>query len=150
MSPLLLGTCRLMAGRPAQAVDPLRRATEIAPANAEAHFNLGLAWLSLGKAEEAEGAWRRCLAINPRRHDAAANLIDLMLRTKRLDDAQAALDEARSHQLGDPMLDYLEGKLAIQRRDADRARAALNRALEGALPEPAASEARELLRRLPS
>jgi arylsulfatase A-like enzyme len=147
---VLLGTCRLMAGRPAQAVDPLRRATEIAPANADAHFNLGLAWISVGKPEEAERAWRRCLAINPRRHDAAANVIDLMLRTKRLGDAQTALDEARSHQLRDPMLDFLEGKLAVQRRDAEGARAALNRALKGSLPEPAASEARELLRRLPS
>ncbi len=147
---VLLGSSRLMGGRPAPAVEPLRRATEIAPGNAEAHFNLGLAWLSVGKPEEAERAWRRSLAINPRRPDAAANLIDLMLRAKRLDDAQVALNQARRHQLGEPILDFLEGKLAIQRRDAPRARAALNRALKGSLPEPAASEARELLRRLPS
>ncbi len=146
----LLGTCRLMAGRPAQAIKPLRRATEIAPASADAHFNLGLAWISLGRAKEAERAWRQTLALNPRRHDAAANLIDLMLRMNRLGDAQVALDEARSHQLRDPMFDYLEGKLAMVRGDEEGARAALSRALKGPLPEDAASEARGMLRRLSS
>ena len=144
----LLGSCRLLAGRPAQAIDPLRRATEIAPANADAHYNLGLAWISLGRAKEAERAWRRTLALAPRRHDAAANLIDLMLRTKRLGDAQVVLDEARSHQLRDPMLDYLEAKLAMLRGDEEGARAALSRALKGSLPEATAREAQAMLHRL--
>jgi arylsulfatase A-like enzyme/Tfp pilus assembly protein PilF len=147
---VLLGSSRLMGGRPGHAVDPLKRATEIAPGNAEAHFNLGLAWLSVGQSSEAESAWRRSLDINPRRYDAAANLVDLLLRARRLDEAQAVLEEARRHQLRDPMLDYLEGRLAILRRDADGARAALKRALEGGLPEGTARHARELLRRLPS
>jgi Tfp pilus assembly protein PilF len=147
---VLLGSVRLMGGRPAEAVEPLRRATEIAPGNAQAHFNLGLALVAVDRTREAEGAWRRSLSLNPRRHDAAANLVDLLLRGKRLDDAQAVLDEARRHRIEDPMLDYLEGRLAIFRRDADGARAALNRALEGGLPEATARHARELLRRLPS
>jgi arylsulfatase A-like enzyme/Tfp pilus assembly protein PilF len=146
----LLGSCRLMTGRPAEALDPLRRATEIAPANADAHFNLGLAWVSLGRMDEAERAWRRCLDLNPRRHDAAANLIDLMLRGRRLGDARAVLAEARRHQLRDPMLDFLEGKIALLRGDEEGARAALSRALKGSLPEATAAAARAMLRRLDS
>jgi tetratricopeptide (TPR) repeat protein len=147
---VLLGSCRLLAGRPAQAVEPLRLATEIAPANADAHFNLGLAWISIGRLGEAESAWRRSLDLNPRRHDAAANLIDLMLRSRRLGDAQAVMDEARRHQLGGPMFDYLEGRLAMLRGDEEGARAALSRALKGPLPEATARAARAMLRRLSS
>ena len=147
---VLLGSCRLLAGRPGEAVEPLKLATEIAPANADAHFNLGLAWMSIGRLGEAERAWRRSLDLNPRRPDAAANLIDLMLRSRRLGDAQAVMDEARRHQLGGPMFDYLEGRLAMLRGDEEGARAALSRALKGPLPEGTARAARALLRRLSS
>ena len=47
------------------------------------------------------------------------------------------------------LLDYLEGKLAVQRKDPAAARAALARALAGSLPDPVAAEARAMLDSLP-
>ena len=44
-----------------------------------------------------------------------------------------------------PLLDYLEGKLAVSRGDGVAARAALTRALSGSLPAPAAADAKALL-----
>ena len=141
----LLGVARLLSGRPAPAVEPLREAARIGPANADVHFNLGLALLGAGQVEPALEAWRRTLALAPRYHDAAVNLIDILARTGRPREAQEALRAARRAGLESPTLDFLDGKLAAARGDRPAARAALERALGGALTPPAAAEAREIL-----
>jgi arylsulfatase A-like enzyme/predicted negative regulator of RcsB-dependent stress response len=144
---ILLGSARLFAGQPARAVAPLQRATLLAPASADAHYNLGLAWLGVGDGAQAERAFRRTLELAPRQAEAAANLTGLLLQLGRPRDAEQALREARAQGAAHPLLDYLEGKLALERGDREAARAALERALAGGLPPPVATEAQALLAR---
>jgi len=144
---VLLGSAHLMAGHPRRALGPLQKATEVGPANAEAAFNLGLAWAGVGDASRAEEAWRRTLALAPRTTDAAVNLIDLLSRTERPAEAEAVLADARKRALESPLLDLLEGRLTLSRGDRLGARLALEKALRGNLPPPAAAEARALLAR---
>jgi len=122
------------------------RAADIAPANADVPFNTGLAFLALGDAAHAEEAFRRTLALSPRYHDAAVDLVGLLLQTGRVAEAQAAFESARLAGLSSPLLDYLEGKLAFLRGNVSAARPPLSRALEsGGLPPQAAAEARRML-----
>jgi arylsulfatase A-like enzyme/Flp pilus assembly protein TadD len=143
---VLTGVAQLQAGRPQAALAPLRRAAGIAPANADVPFNIGLSYLALGDAERAEQAFRRALALSPRYHDAAVNLVSLLLQTDRVAEAEVAFASARQVGLASPLLDYLDGKLALLRGDRDAARPPLTRALEsGRLPPSAAADARRLL-----
>jgi choline-sulfatase len=146
---VLLGSSRLLSGQPGKALGPLERAAALAPFNADVPFNIGLASLSLGDAPRAEKAWRRTLSLAPRHKDAAVNLVDLLMKTGRSEDAARALDESRRNGLHTALLDYLEGKLAMQRQDPAAARAGLARALAGSLPDPVAAEARAMLNSLP-
>jgi Flp pilus assembly protein TadD len=143
---ILTGVAQLQAGRPRLALEPLRSAEALAPFNAEAPFNLGLACIGTNDAACAERCFRRALELAPRFHDAAVNLVDLLLQTGRAAEARTAYEAARRAGLGSPLLDLLEGKLAHQAGDTRGAQDALARALRsGALPAPAAAEARRLL-----
>jgi choline-sulfatase len=146
---VLLGSSRILQGQPATAVEPLRRAAELAPYNSDVQFNLGLAWSSRGDASRAEKAWRRTLALAPRYRDAAVNLVNLLMQTGRSAEAERALAQARQAGMTGPLLDFLEGKQAAQRGDSRTARAALTRALSGSLAPPVAAEARKILESLP-
>jgi arylsulfatase A-like enzyme/Tfp pilus assembly protein PilF len=147
---VLLGSSRILSGQPGKALDPLERAAALAPFNADVPFNIGLASSILGDAPRAEKAWRRALRLAPRHKDAAVNLVDLLVKTGRSEEAQRVLGESRRNGLHGALLDYLEGKLALQRGDPAAARAALARALAGSLPEAVAAEARAILGSLPS
>jgi choline-sulfatase len=142
---ILLGSSRIEAGRPLEAVEPLRRAAELAPHKADTQFNLGLALLGSGDAAGAAEAWRRTLRLAPRYEAAAANLVDLLMQTGQDGEAVRLLAEVRGNGLDGPILDYLEGKLAFRRGDREGARRALGRALEGPLPPAIAREARAML-----
>lgn len=143
---VLAGVSQLQAGRPRLALAPLRRAGEIAPANADVQFNLGLACVGVNDAACAEQAWRRCLSLAPRNGDAAANLADLLIQTARPAEAREVVAAARREGLAGGLLDFLEGKLAFLQGERVSARATLSRALESrALPPPAADEARRML-----
>ncbi len=147
---ILIGAAQLRAGRPRLALDPLRKAEALAPLNAEIPFNLGLACVGADHADGAEKAFRRALELTPRFHDAAVNLVDLLIQTGRAEEAEAAFGAARRAELQGPLLDFLEGKLALQRGERLAAEEALGRALRsGALPAAAAVEARRLLQRPP-
>jgi arylsulfatase A-like enzyme/predicted negative regulator of RcsB-dependent stress response len=146
---VLLGSSRILSGQPGKALGPLERAAALAPFNADVPFNIGLARLSLGDTPGAEKAWRRTLSLAPRYQDAAVNLVDLLMKTGRPEEAERVLGESRRNGLHSALLDYLEGKLALQRGDPAPARVALARALSGSLPGPVAAEARAMLESLP-
>jgi tetratricopeptide (TPR) repeat protein len=69
--PLLaLATQFLRAGRPADAIAPLRDAAALEPANAIIHHDLGLACLEVGRVPDAVAALQRAVAADPRYADA--------------------------------------------------------------------------------
>jgi tetratricopeptide (TPR) repeat protein len=65
-----LATEFLRAGRPADAIAPLRDATLREPFNADIQHDLGLACLEVGDVAESIAAFQRAVAINPRYTDA--------------------------------------------------------------------------------
>src|ERR1700690_3210359 len=71
VAPLLaLATQFLRAGRPADAIAPLRDAALLEPSNAIIHHDLGLACLEVGRVPDAIAALQRAVASNPRYADA--------------------------------------------------------------------------------
>jgi arylsulfatase A-like enzyme/Flp pilus assembly protein TadD len=142
---ILLGSSRIVTGDFAGAVLPLRRAAELAPHKGDVHYNLGIALMSTGDAGGAEAAWSRALEVSPRYLEAAVNLIDLLQRGGRVGEARERLDHARMNGLDDPVLDYLDGRLALEVGDRERARSILARSLSGTLPPAIAADARNLL-----
>jgi len=71
VGPLLaLATTLLRAGRPADAIAPLRDAALLQPSNAIIQHDLGLACLEVGRIPDAIAALQRAVASNPRYADA--------------------------------------------------------------------------------
>jgi tetratricopeptide (TPR) repeat protein len=71
LAPLLaLATESLRAGRPADAIAPLRDAALLQPSNAIIQHDLGLACLEVGRIPDAIAALQRAVANNPRYADA--------------------------------------------------------------------------------
>ena len=67
---LVLATQMLRAGRPAEAIAPLRDAALLEPSNALIQHDLGLACLEAGRVADAVAALQRAVASNPRYADA--------------------------------------------------------------------------------
>jgi tetratricopeptide (TPR) repeat protein len=71
VAPLLaLATQWLRAGRPADAIGPLREAALLQPSNPIIHHDLGLACLEVGRIQEAIAALQRAVTSDPRYADA--------------------------------------------------------------------------------
>jgi tetratricopeptide (TPR) repeat protein len=76
------------------AAEAYRRALELEPGRAEAHFNLGNVLRDLGQPGEAERCFRRALEADGAMAEAWYNLADVMEESNRLDEAVAALRRA--------------------------------------------------------
>jgi tetratricopeptide (TPR) repeat protein len=71
VAPLLAFATKLLgAGRPADAIAPLRDAARLQPSNAIIQHDLGLAFLEVGRVPDAIAALQRAVASNPRYADA--------------------------------------------------------------------------------
>jgi tetratricopeptide (TPR) repeat protein len=95
VAPLLaLATQWLRAGRPADAIAPLRDAALIEPFNAIIQHDLGLACLEVGSVLEAVAALQRAVASNPRYADAYFRLGIAFEKLGNIGGAIAAYDRA--------------------------------------------------------
>ncbi|MGB6384224.1 MAG: sulfotransferase [Terriglobales bacterium] len=91
---LALATKFLLAGRPADAIAPLRDAALLQPSNAIIHHDLGLACLEVGSVPDAIAALRRAVASNPRYGDAYFRLGIALEKLGDIGGAIAAYDRA--------------------------------------------------------
>jgi YaiO family outer membrane protein len=82
------GVAARHAGDPARAADLLARLVAAEPENSDAHLQLGLALLALGRLDEAEGAFQETLRLAP---DYADARIGLARVAQRRGDRRAAL-----------------------------------------------------------
>jgi len=87
-SLLALATQFLSAGRPADAIGPLREAALLQPSNSIIQHDLGLACLEVGRVPDAIAALRRAIACNPDYGDACFRL---GIALEKLGDIQAAV-----------------------------------------------------------
>jgi tetratricopeptide (TPR) repeat protein len=95
VGPLLaLATQFLRAGRPADAIAPLRDAALLEPSNPAIQHDLGLACLEVGLMPDAIAALQRAVAINPRYADAHFRLGIALERLGNIREAIAAYDQA--------------------------------------------------------
>ncbi|MDA8129101.1 MAG: tetratricopeptide repeat protein [Betaproteobacteria bacterium] len=69
-----LGVVYMQLGRPADALDPMRKTAALSPNDVEAHYNLGVTLQELARLQEAESSYRRALRIKPNYADALCNL----------------------------------------------------------------------------
>jgi putative PEP-CTERM system TPR-repeat lipoprotein len=82
----------LQKGDPARAVLQFRNAVQATPRNAEAYYQLGVAYLALGNAAKAVVNFRNAVEINPKHPAAQLRLAQLMAS---VDDRQAWQDAER-------------------------------------------------------
>jgi len=91
---LALATQSLRAGRPADAIAPLRDAALLEPFNATIQHDLGLACLEAGRVPDAIAALQRAVASNPRYADAHFRLGIALEKVGHFGGAIAAYDRA--------------------------------------------------------
>jgi len=91
---LALATQSLRAGRPADAIAPLREAAFLQPSNPTIQHDLGLACLEIGTLPEAIAAFQRAVSSNPRYADAYFRLGIALEKLGDLGSAVVAYDRA--------------------------------------------------------
>src|SRR6516165_352066 len=95
VAPLLaLATELLRAGRPADAIAPLRDAALLQPSNPIIQHDLGLACLEVGRVPDAIAAFERAVASNPRYTDAYFRLGIALEKLGNIGGAIVAYDRA--------------------------------------------------------
>jgi tetratricopeptide (TPR) repeat protein len=95
VAPLLaLATNLLRAGRPADAIAPLRDAALLQPSNAAIQHDLGLACLEVGRMPDAIAALQRAIASNPGYADAHFRLGIALEKVGDIGGALAAYERA--------------------------------------------------------
>jgi len=95
VAPLLaLATQFLRAGRPADAIAPLREAGMLEPSNAIIQHDLGLACLEVGRVPDAIAALQCAVASNPRYTDAYFRLGIALEKMGNIGAAIVAYDRA--------------------------------------------------------
>ena len=95
VAPLLaLATKLLRAGRPADAIAPLRDAALLQPSNPIIQHDLGLACLEVGRVPDAIAALQRAVASNPRYADAYFRLGIALEKLGNIGGAIVAYDRA--------------------------------------------------------
>ena len=95
VAPLLaLATQFLSAGRPADAIQPLREAALMEPFNATIQHDLGLACLEVGNVPDAIAALQRAVACDPRYADAHFRLGIALEKLGNIGGAIVAYDRA--------------------------------------------------------
>jgi tetratricopeptide (TPR) repeat protein len=93
-SLLALATNFLRAGRPANAIGPLREAALLQPSNPTIQHDLGLACLEVGRVPDAIAALQRAIAGNPRYTDAYFRLGIALEKVGNMGGAIVAYDRA--------------------------------------------------------
>lgn len=83
-----LGGAWLLAGRPAEAVAPLRESVRLEPGSAKGRAQLGSALLAIGREAEGEAEVRESLRLAPDDPESLFNLGMVLSRTGRADEAR--------------------------------------------------------------
>ncbi len=113
------GTELLAAGRLQEAVERLALAIELDPELAAAWANLGVSKRRLGDPAGAEEAYRRALALDPRHPAARENLVNLLHRFGRPEEALVLETEPGS---ADPLFTLSRAAARLERGELEEAR----------------------------
>lgn len=125
-----LGIAFHRTGMYTEAEREFRRVAEIAPADGDAPFRLGVIALHLGRWQDAIDAFQHAMTLAGRRPAMLHNLSLALEALGRFDDADAALADAVESDRDDPRLWSAWGLLALRRSEAALALERLARARE--------------------
>jgi tetratricopeptide (TPR) repeat protein len=89
-----LGKALMKAGKPAEAIAPLERATKIAPNDADPHMDLATAYQILGRPEDAELRYRQVLKLTPGSATLHDTLGALLCELARFNEAETEIRRA--------------------------------------------------------
>ena len=94
--PGLLASSRfaLGTGNDERALSLVRRAVELAPADAATHVDHGLVLAQTNQLPQAVAAYQQALSIDPNLPDAQSNLATLLFQTGRIDEGTRLLEQA--------------------------------------------------------
>lgn len=130
-------------GRPEAALADAQALTVAHPARSAGDwFNLGYLLDQADRLDEAEAAFRRALALDPKLDRAWYGLGLVLIRVRRFDDALAALKRNTELQPMSPYGWYQLARLHVDRQDPDEARRIIGH-LKGFEPKFAAQLERE-------
>ncbi len=130
----MLGLLHSSEGRPAAAVPLLALAARLRPDRAVAHEALGNALHRLGRAGEAEAAWRRALELRPDHRRLTRELADLLRAQGRHDEATTLLRQALDAGADDPALRLRLAEASLSAGSFEAAQAAARQIPDG-VPE---------------
>ena len=124
----VLGAALQMQGK--DSVAELRKATELLPDDADAHYNLGNALLMLGRLDEAEASYRRALQTSPDHVDAYYNLGNTLRNLGRLGEAEASYRRALEIRPDFAEVHGNMGNVLLEQGRPEEAEASYRRALQ--------------------
>ena len=75
----VLGLVLIQTGRGSESLVASQKSVQLAPQDAEAHYNLGNTLLELGRLEEAEASYKQTITLNPDYALAHQNLGEVLL-----------------------------------------------------------------------
>ena len=89
-----LGAILSQTGRFSESLIPSQKSVQLAPQDAEAHYNLGETLKELGRLKEAEASYSQAIAQRPDYAEAHNNLGNTLKELGRLDEAEASYTQA--------------------------------------------------------
>ena len=131
-----------------EAREAYRTSLAIRPDSPDTLFNYGLLLGELGLRDLAIESWRRALSADPSLEPAYCQLRHALLEAGRIDEWAANFEAFENHCLQSPRLALYAIDIAFHRGDLAAAQSNFRKAVEGALREPDASLATELLEEL--
>jgi Flp pilus assembly protein TadD len=141
----LLATSAMHARLPLLAVELLDKAVAAHPQSARYWHDLGAAWLSAGRAEEAVSALRRAAQLQPNRADVLSNLAQACALADDRQEAVAAIEQAVALAGPSPMVCFRAGFVYERCGRLDEARRWYEQAIQA---KPEFAEARHRLKEL--
>lgn len=118
----------LRAGERERARAAAQKATELAPENPSAWYQLGTIAHALGELQPALAAFDKALALNAKHVDARVSRAALLVNLKRDDEAAKELAQLAEWKVVEPRASFLRGMQASRAGDAAAAKAAFNEA----------------------
>jgi len=89
LGAVLNQTCRIN-----DSLTPMQKSAQLAPQDAEAHYNLGNTLKELGRLDEAEASYKQAIVLKPEYAEAYSNLGNTLQELGRLEEAEAILRRA--------------------------------------------------------
>ena len=90
----ILGAIFNITGRLSEGLFACQKSVELAPENAEAHYNMGVTLKELGRLEEAEESYRKTIILDPNFALAYFNLGNILKELDRLKEAEVSYTNA--------------------------------------------------------